>query len=964
MIYLEATDYRYSLPVTEITGQNIYFPVEIDTEYTHQADYKHQELKLCTNITAQCRAITETTGKIYDFPDIASYSRHKLIETNFVVWDYLKDLGLKITPLENGYENVPDTIPWIQIDCYAYFAIAEFPRVFLGHYAGDYDKLIVHSNTRTGIEQGRRLRTFHREGFQYLNWIETPWLILINNHIYSVRLSIYDTSAVHGITNYATFCSNSGVKLKYKDIFTKAEKAKMLDMYNLRPDEFDDYALGDLYNYDALLGNSDNFEKIYKSLGIQDYFTDPKLTIGATVSRIIESSINNLFHAEPDTNDYINLFCRFGSAEYLKNLSTTGAMNAKVDGGRCRNNRPTDTFLEGVICDNDIAGCYGEGLRVQDYPLGIPSILDYPRNTDNNEYLTLRQFLKKYQEQLIPGLWQARVSLRDGYLLENKQDYLASFIPPKSMRSLSTDDASHLTEKWWEIDAFGETKIFENEIINAVVTHDYMQWLAFIAVPKLRNELLDNLIVTTAMWYSRLDRVDSPIELIHAHAAHKGINTTEIKYLKGRQRKVSIQEECHKWFSINLGELIVDKLLIERKKYPKKTPLNNLYKLCINTVYGDMVSPFFKVGNVVVGNNITARARALAWYMEKGFHGFQTITDGCAFDLNKIACARENRKLNSTLSLHQYSGDNKQHLMFLPLQMTSSKETSNKGILRYIYHRRNIIKIYHDNSRETVDKDTFIQQVNKHSLIHLQYQFPSVDVLHKPSKDVYGNRRIGQFEFEVKDIYTKGTFHGSGNYYLVNDTHEKIAMRSYKKGVRRTIVLEDGELIDFEMVNPAEKFLKSLEHFDSIDRSNVFIKDRILKIGDYRNNYLKWSETRAFPGCTVFESRLLKEFSLGQFTFNTYQQYKSWQRQMIGLIKKYYQSYEMFFLDDEGNLNYQEMVEAVEKSIRADDTRYHYSRSDLNRNAHRKFKAHNESDCLDKSKDELDKLYRKRDKLN
>jgi hypothetical protein len=76
--------------------------------------------------------------------------------------------------------------------------------------------------------------------------------------------------------------------------------------------------------------------------------------------------------------------------------------------------------------------------------------------------------------------------------------------------------------------------------------------------------------------------------------------------------------------SVNLGDLLVNRLLHERSKYSKSNPdemaLNELYKLVINTIYGDMVSPYFDIGNVVVGNNIIARARAMAWYMEKGLN--------------------------------------------------------------------------------------------------------------------------------------------------------------------------------------------------------------------------------------------------------------------------------------------------------------------------------------------------------
>ena len=67
------------------------------------------------------------------------------------------------------------------------------------------------------------------------------------------------------------------------------------------------------------------------------------------------------------------------------------------------------------------------------------------------------------------------------------------------MRNLATDDVSHSTDKWWEVENIGESKIFKNQISNAVLTHDGLQWLENIASPKLKNELLDRLKVVTAM---------------------------------------------------------------------------------------------------------------------------------------------------------------------------------------------------------------------------------------------------------------------------------------------------------------------------------------------------------------------------------------------------------------------------------------------------------------------------------
>lgn len=58
------------------------------------------------------------------------------------------------------------------------------------------------------------------------------------------------------------------------------------------------------------------------------------------------------------------------------------------------------------------------------------------------------------------------------------------------------------------------------------------------------------------------------------------------------------------------------------------TPIALVSKLIINTIYGVMCSPYFKVGNVLIANMITAKARSQVYTLKKKFNLFQTITDG------------------------------------------------------------------------------------------------------------------------------------------------------------------------------------------------------------------------------------------------------------------------------------------------------------------------------------------------
>jgi hypothetical protein len=69
--------------------------------------------------------------------------------------------------------------------------------------------------------------------------------------------------------------------------------------------------------------------------------------------------------------------------------------------------------------------------------------------------MTLGKFLKVYGKELVPGLWQARVSLREGVHLKYPQDFLMSWFPPKNVRKLACDSELSETDEWWEVDNVG-----------------------------------------------------------------------------------------------------------------------------------------------------------------------------------------------------------------------------------------------------------------------------------------------------------------------------------------------------------------------------------------------------------------------------------------------------------------------------------------------------------------------------
>jgi hypothetical protein len=936
IFHLSKQDYIYpDTPVVDPKGQSAYLPIEIDTEYFH-LDYDinqaGQYKRVQKTLTNQLRALAVKEAVIFAHPDIADIARHPVFTAGFSVVDYLQALGHDASLRRVNSPIGRNEYPVLMTHVYSFFVVAELFRIFTGVFLDDIRDITLHPGKQS-IDQGRRTiasNTLHKG---YNPWIELPWILTLNNYDYQVCISLFDTCAVHGNSSYKDFCTNSGLKLEYKDLFSHSDKADMGRMYIERPTHYDFYATGDLYNHTALLMNAENFLLIYKSLGLEDYFTPPRFTIGATVAKMIEASILKMFahHSYIETgytkSAIIKEFCSYSTASWLKRKTTTTACyNSKVDGGRCRNNRPTDVRITGVICDTDISGCYGEGLRAQLYPLGKPVVIEYPIDSPLNDYKTLRQFLKKYGKELVPGLWQARVSTREGYVLKYPQDFIVSWIPPKDISKMITDSEAPGAEEWWNEDNVGLTKIFTNEVHLGLIQHDFVQWLDEIATSRQRKELLDNLIVVTALFYPKSERVDNVEQLVKCHQTHTGKNTATIKAQKRKTTEIMTRQECHAWYGVNVGEMLVNLLLIERKKHPKESPLNILYKLCINTAYGDFVSQFFKISNVCVGNNITARARALAWYMEKGLHGFQTITDGCAFDLNKVLFPEDNRLVTGENVVNNYAKIKKgskhfpvkplaniDYIDILPVAIHNGQKQKNecKGCLVLYQAEKSTVLSLKETQKWL---DTKVAE-------HLRNLFPNVDVLHQATKDVYGNKRIGQFEFEAKGIYNSAAFHGTANYVLSIETQNKVRMRSYtpKEHTAFELAADDLQVLQVlrEDYHPSNEFLAMLqENPQRVKRSEVYINTRILKIRDWRRNYTSWQYSQAFPGCTVENAALLRELSLSQFTFQTHEQYKTWTKEADTLRRRYGQSYEMLFVDDDGYLDYQRLINEVDAAIR------------------------------------------------
>lgn len=942
---------------SEAEKDGIHVPLVIDTEFTSFGDVLNPETR--THLTTQIKSIRESaTSRIYsNHPEILTTEVIGATPINFELHalQYIADEGYSVKNFKRCSWSEVQNLPPLTLTCYSHFALAELMMVCHGDFADS----VMEKVHKGEITMQRRLIAASKINGQALDWCDFDWSVDVEGVTFKIRLRFIDTCALHGVASYDGLASATGIVLEDKhildDLIDKEtgevlDKSQMLTIALQYPEEFRKYSLGDLKVYDILVANYSQIGTVRAGVGIVEETTpQPKLTIGGTVKDVFvgalrEKMTNNLVDENGTALDekarttaiksIVDKFIAPSTAQSLRiDSRNTKALLAKVEGGRCRNNQPALISKNALWCDIDISGCYGEGQRNQIYAVGNPIIMSYPINMAQNKYVSLKKWLKimrfdKESCDLVPGAWFARVSAIKP--LKYSQDFFGSWFLESGTgadilakyvsRDMKCDTELFDIEDTHLDTDDGNLKIFQNEIHNAVLTHDGLQWILNVASERQKNELLDSLQVMASMHYPASKRIQesetSTQELIDFYEKWDGVNQV---YFNVKTKVITLKtHQPHAWIGYNIGEILIDKLLENRGlakfEFGKKSPLEQMYKLCINTLYGDMVSKFFAISNTCVGNNITARARALAWYMEKGFSGVQSITDGCGFDLNKVLFAGD-RAINGEITQLQNieAQIKKSHLRLSGLG--GSVWTGDEN------------GIYRDGVN--VGKGADNKVINALAMEHLQGLFPNVDVLNAATDRIeivdgvaVRTPRIGQFSFETKEVYKSIVAHGSANYAFTSfDGKKTIKTRGYEGKKQHTGLLDvDGKTSDrYQENNPMHDFLMQLEgNPNRIERQNVALKSGILKIGTYLQSPGKFDELGLKPGDNYTKSLLVSEFSINQFMFKSHKQYKMWSDKVRKLKDKTGQSLEVFFIDSEGFLNYQAMIEKVIEMIDGD----------------------------------------------
>lgn len=323
--------------------------------------------------------------------------------------------------------------------------------------------------------------------------------------------------------------------------------------------------------------------------------------------------------------------------------NTSAVLNSLVSGGRCVNER-CDELARDYCADVDLLSCYGSSLCSFYFPIGLPSVFAY---SPNQPRIKLSQFLRENEHKLVPTLYTITVSGE----LSFDQDFLFSKLSSEKAIQRNYYKADSKWGTWSSDQAHlaADFVLLRREIKNGVITSDVLEFLRAVCTSNELQEFL-NLDVVSAVYWSREDEMSSLEDWVMSVLDSGGdiVFDQETQSLRDTRSRA--------WYRLPLNDFIGP--LVELRKKLKKQAracqdleerarlesLQQALKLVINTFYGVTASPYFPIGNTVVANNITARARVECYKLAKCLGSSQSVTDGGLYSPTSVFFLKPHRR--------------------------------------------------------------------------------------------------------------------------------------------------------------------------------------------------------------------------------------------------------------------------------------------------------------------------------
>ena len=859
--------------------------LNVDSEFQTQSEQAvfdvSQKAQARQIVTVQVSDLLNFYPSIFVHPDAVRYAqqtgrknqlRHPCAQSEFIAVDYLKAQGFDAHMTYD--DRALSSKRTLTITLCGFFLMVDL----FAYFQGQCLSLIEEAILKKEIIHQRHFKFVPESGKGGKKNFRLPYFITIDGHRFGLVIDFLDLVGAQGKVSFKDFCQNVDMPLSSKDL-AGSNISRMMEWYFENPADYEAYATGDLCLYPAWSQYAKNIQSLSAKIISPDYAVDPALTIGSTTNRILDGKrlqYLGLKH-EKRRSDLFHRFLGNDTFKLLDDETNPAHTQLKVDGGRCHNNHPTLTRKTGALCDLDLKGAYTSAMMHVPTFFGTPSVISF-------EGQSLKKVLKKLKKRLLPYHWTMRVSTKHN--LSFDQDVFPSYFDYK-WKERKTDTESYHESGELDYES-GKSKIFSRQIINGILTSDLLDLILHTWTSKAQQEFFSKTGVHSLLFYDPEQQEKDQKAFIY------NVNMADF-----------MEKTPSCWHSLPLKNLGIEDLREERKHHPKGTPMNILYKLLGNTAYGAIVSHFFTAQNPVTANNITAHIRVAVYLAEKSLGLYQTITDGGIFNLNEVLTPKRKGKI--------YTDKLFDDLTLSKKELNHKLDLKRAGLGGHVWrvsgNRSDNLSLFCDDALISL-KDAEVL-VNRLCLEHLKQTFPTMPLLQNP-----------HLEFEMKAFFNKATFHGSSKYgFWQEDTLDAVKMRGYERKLHDGYGLtKQDQLVQIPTYDSSMSPAKWVHHEINQNPQAVrfptpFIKNEILKTAAFTNLYSKRSKSPIKPGDNLKKMGIPKWLSLNQFTFQTKDQMDNWRKSSEQLLRRYGVSFELFYINEDSSLNYQEMTAGLHTLI-------------------------------------------------
>ena len=823
-------------------------------------------------------------------------------------------LGYNLAPTWNGqtifssyfghteieHRGTPDAY-W-GIESLVYFA----PSDILAACFRDYDLCMF---IQKGLQQSGRLKVKPPNKMNLDPWLILPVYVLVNGLVTQYLLKINDLSRVSGSESLLQVMKSLGIPHVSKELMDEY-KTHMGDAYIDHHEDYMEYAGNDasvLFGIEERMKHRDLH--LHEVLGIPKRTNCYPMTVGAQIGGVLKDwlhqkigAAHKLYTKQTHTGRIKSLtfaeLLRFGGVSHFAKTSVASTLQtaALVQGGRAKNERPTEFRCEGVIADADFSSCYATNLKHCTYPVGIPST--YHRSKYSRQKpLTLGRFLSRYANELVPRLYQIVVS---GSLTHHQ-----TLIPSKLV-----DDYSILEE--YDEDnpkISADFRLYTQEITKGIITSDVLEVLRNVCTAQEWGEY-KNLTVISAVYYPRSTQCATVEEYTTKLEESKG-DGVDLVFNPKKGTSITYDNLPRYWVGIPLKEFIDPftqrrkEFKSERCKHPRDSDAWREFdakqvamKLASNTSYGVIASPYFPCGCVVVANNTTAMGRVSAWLLASSAGTYQSITDGGAYDLNNVRDWVVNKPGMNTMSLwhtpHRLPRQTRERLMTKPLGgefMWVLQPSNDRG--KSILFGTQTKQTFERGAEDWAEIDDML-------LDHMKQFFRGGSKI----------TLLDEIGISHKDLYTELLTHSQTNYRLrhVNgEMHTKVRGHQTKKyrglavhQMFRELSQWDGWVSHY----PPQSVPQVLK----VNQANELVAART-------HNSLK--EHKLLAGDTVWQNSWVRPISLSMFHWLNDDQFQSWNKRNEQLKRATGYGIEQYFVnpDDPDFICYGDAIRTAQDII-------------------------------------------------